>query len=288
MMWQPLLFLLAVLLSLGGCSERPAVIPPIAGTVWQPDNATLAPEGKWQQLGATELLVQWTAVDGMAFIPNGTLPTVSPLPPWQRIAGEPWASTVILGLAGRFDEKAARADMAGLLATSLVLAAQPTPLKVAGWYFPLEIDPSWAEAPMLGPMLDRLPRPLWISIYDRANVGPEVMATGLKQWLPPDVGLFFQDGVGVHAREAKVARHYADVLSKQFGKHRVRVIAEAFRPKPGGGFRSATIDELAPQLASYQGYPIYLFDGPHYLDDALVAQIAARQASAAAQVRANQ
>ena len=288
MMWQPLLFVLAVLLSLGGCSERAPVIPPIAGTVWQPDNATLAPEGKWQQIGATELLVQWAAVDGTAFIPNGTMPTVSPLPPWQRIATEPWARTVILGLAGRFDENAARADVAGLLETSLVLAAQPTPLKVAGWYFPVEIDPTWAEAPALGPLLARLPRPLWISIYDRANVGPEVMAAGLKPWLPHDVGLFFQDGVGVHAREAKVARHYADVLSKQFGKQRVRIIAEAFRPKEGGGFRSATIDELAPQLASYQGYSIYLFDGPHYLDDALVAQIAARQAGAAARVRANQ
>ncbi|MDB5867774.1 MAG: hypothetical protein JWP96_106 [Polaromonas sp.] len=272
---------MAALLSVAGCSEGPLVIPPIAGTVWQPDNATLAPQGNWQQTGATELLVQWTAVDGTAFVPTRALPTVSPLPPWQRIAGEPWAREVILGLAGRFDEKAARADAAGLIATSSILARQPTPLNVVGWYFPVEIDPTWAEAPTLEPLLATLPRPLWISVYDRANVGPDTLLQGLQKWLPPDVGIFFQDGVGVHAREARVARHYADVLSAHLGKDRVRIIAEAFRPKPGGGFRSATIEELAPQLARYEGYRIYLFEGPHYLSDALVAQIAARQAGGA-------
>ena len=278
MMRQCIFLAMAALLSMGGCSERPLVIPPIAGTVWQPDNATLEPHGNWQLIGATELLVQWTAVDGTAFIKPGALPTVSPLPSWRRIAGEPWARTVILGLAGRFDEKAARADAAGLIAKSAALARRPTPLNVVGWYFPVEIDPTWTEAPKLAPLLATLPRPLWISVYDRANVGPDALVEGLKKWLPPDVGIFFQDGVGVHAREAKVARHYADVLAAQFGKDRVRIIAEAFRPKPGGGFRSASIEELAPQLARYAGYRIYLFDGPHYLNDALVAQIAARQA----------
>ncbi|MBC7548122.1 MAG: hypothetical protein H7224_05695, partial [Polaromonas sp.] len=43
-------------------------------------------------------------------------------------------------------------------------------------------------------------------------------------------------------------------------------------------FRSATIQELGPQLALYSGYRIYLFDGPHYLNDALVDQVVAGQA----------
>lgn len=90
--------------------------------------------------------------------------------------------------------------------------------------------------------------------------------------------MFFQDGVGVHAREARVAREYAEVLAARLGRERVRIIAEAFRPGEGGGFRSATIDELAPQLAHCAGYRTYPFDGPHYVPDALVAQIAARQA----------
>lgn len=278
-MRRGIFFPLMAFLLLAGCAER-QLIPLVAGTVWQPDSVTLDPRGNWQQTGARELLVQWTAVDETAFVQTDAVPTASTLPAWERIAAEPWAREVILGLAGRFDEKAARADITGLIATSAALARVPTPLNVVGWYFPVEIDPTWAEAPALGPLLAALPRPLWVSVYDSANVGPEVLTRGLAKWLPPDVGVFFQDGVGVHARGARVARHYADVLSAQLGKDRVRIIAEAFRPKTGGGFRSATINELAPQLASYKGYRIYLFDGPHYLSDALVEQIAAGQQAA--------
>ena len=270
--------LLAMSVVLGGCAERVFVIPPMAGTVWQPDNATLDPRGNWHRLGATELLVQWVAVDGTAFVPTDAMPVANTLPPWSRIASEPWAGQVILGLAGRFDEKSARSDIVGLAQASAALAKLPTPLNVVGWYFPVEIDPTWAEAPSLAPLLAALPRPLWISVYDSANVGPEALAKGLMAWLPPDVGVFFQDGVGVHARDAVVAKHYADVLSARLGGGRVRVIAEAFRPKVGGGFRSATIQELAPQLAQYSAYRVYLFDGPHYLPDVLVDQIVASQA----------
>ena len=280
-MWRNTLCCLALTGALAGCADRQAVIPPIAGTVWQPDGTTLDPRGNWDRLGARELLVQWVAVDGTAFVQNEVMPAVPALPAWQRIAGEPWARNVILGLAGRFDEKAARADIAALAATSAALARLPTPLHVVGWYFPVEIDPTWAEASLLAPLLATLPRPLWISVYDSANVGPDALAQGLLKWLPPDVGVFFQDGVGVHAREAGIARRYADVLSANLGVARVRLIAEAFRPKPGGGFRSATIAELRPQLAAYSGYRIYLFEGPRYVQDALVTEIASAQAPVA-------
>ena len=269
--------LLAALLLTGGCAERVLVIPQMAGTVWQPDNATIDPRGNWHRMGASELLVQWVAVDGTAFVPTDAMPVATILPAWQRIASEPWAKQVILGLAGRYDETSARSDIAALARTSAELATLPTPLNVVGWYFPVEIDPTWAEAAQLADLLAPLPRPLWISVYDSANVGPEALVQGLMKWLPPDVGIFFQDGVGVHARNAVVARHYADVLSMRLGKHRVRIIAEAFRPKAGGGFRSATIQELGPQLAEYGAYRIYLFDGLHYLPDKLVDQVVARQ-----------
>lgn len=268
----------ALTLALSSCAGGLQVIPPLAGTVWQIDSNTLDPRGNWDRMGAIELLVQWTAVDGIAYVANSEIPATPRLPAWQRISEEPWARSVILGLAGRFDEKSARADIANLVANSVQLAKLPTPLNVVGWYFPVEIDPTWAEAPSLGPLLNTLPRPLWISVYDSANVGPETLAQGLKKWLPPDVGIFFQDGVGVHAREAKIARRYADVLSLQLGKDRVRIIAEAFRPQVGGGFRGATISELRPQLANYAGYRIYLFEGPRYVPDALVSQITAGQA----------
>ena len=270
--------LVALTLALNSCAGSREVIPPLAGTVWQIDNNTLDPRGNWDRMGAIELLVQWTAVDGVAFVADSEIPTAPRLPAWQRISEEPWARSVILGLAGRFDEKSARADLANLVASSAQLANLPTPLNIVGWYFPVEIDPTWAEAQSLGPLLNTLPRPLWISVYDSANVGPEVLAQGLKKWLPPDVGIFFQDGVGVHAREARIARRYADVLSLQLGKDRVRIIAEAFRPQVGGGFRSATIKELRPQLANYAGYRIYMFEGPRYVSDALVTQITAGQA----------
>jgi hypothetical protein len=269
---------LSGLLMLFGCAGPAPIIPPLAGTVWQIDSRTLDPKGNWQHMGATELLVQWTAVDGLAYVDDAEMPHAVKLPPWQRIAGEPWAQDVVLGLAGRYDERAARADITGLAVASARLALLPTPLHVVGYYFPVEIDPSWTEASSLGPLLATLPRPLWISVYDRANVGPERLLQHLLPWLPPDVGVFFQDGVGTYARDPSVARHYADVLAVGLGQDRVRIIAEAFRPDLGGRMRSATIRELRSQLATYGGYRVYLFEGPHYLPDSLVAQIAASQA----------
>jgi hypothetical protein len=252
---------------LAGCASQQ--VPAIEGTVWQVYNENAAPKGDWERLGARRLLIQWTAVDGIAFREGTSMPSGN-IPDWKRIAGEPWAQEVILGLAGRFDETGARADIANLAEASATLAKLPTPLNVVGYYFPVEIDPTWTEAPQLTALLNKLPRPLWISVYDSANVGPQELADGLLKWLPPDVGVFFQDGVGVHARDAWVARHYVTVLERALGKGRVRVIAEAFRPKPGGGFRPATIAELRPQLAAYNGLPIYLFEGPLYVTPGLV------------------
>ena len=254
---------------LAGCAVQ---VPPIEGMVWQVYNENAAPKGDWQRLGASRLLIQWTAVDGIAFREGTAMPSGN-IPDWNRIAGEPWAREVILGLAGRFDEKGARADIAQLADSSAALARLPTPLNVVGYYFPVEIDPTWSEAPQLTALLAKLPRPLWISVYDSANVGPQELADGLLKWLPSDVGVFFQDGVGVHARDSWVARHYVTVLERTLGKGRVRVIAEAFRPKPGGGFRPATIAELKPQLASYAGLPIYLFEGPLYVPPSLVDEL---------------
>ncbi|CAM3039144.1 hypothetical protein BZK31_28590 [Pseudomonas floridensis] len=244
--------------------------PQVAGIVWQPDNATVDISGHWDRLGARELLVQWTVVDNLAFIPGTTLPTVPVLPDWARIAKEPWAQDVILGLAGHFSENLSRDNIEQLATLSAQLARVKTPLNITGWYFPAEVDPSWTRARELPALLAKLPRPLWISVYDGANIGPAATADWLKTWLPDDIGVFFQDGVGVYARTAPVARTYADALRARLGKDRVRIIVEAFRPQVGGGFRSATLAELKPQLAAYDGYPLYLFDGPHYVTPALV------------------
>lgn len=247
--------------------------PNIVGIVWQPDNQTVGINGTWEKLGVHELLVQWTVVDDQAFVPGTGLTSVPVLPDWARIAKAPWAQGVILGLAGYFSENRSRDNIEQLAAVSARIAGLPTPLHVSGWYFPAEVDPSWARAAELPALLAKLPRPLWISVYDGANIGPAATADWLKQWLPNDIGVFFQDGVGVYARTAPVARNYADALRDRLGKDRVRIIVEAFRPKYGGGFRSATVAELKPQLAAYDGYPLYLFDGPHYMTPALVDQL---------------
>lgn len=247
--------------------------PLVDGIVWQPDNATVGIAGRWHELGAHELLVQWIVVDGQSFVADAGLPTVPVLPDWSRIAREPWARQVILGLAGRFGEREARADIAELAKLSQRLAYLPTPLNITGWYFPVEVDPTWQEAPRLAELLAPLPRPLWISVYDSANVGGATLADWLAGWLPADIGVFFQDGVGVHARTPAVARDYADALAASLGRERLKVIVEAFRPAEGGGFRAAIAAEIAPQLTALAGYPVYLFDGPHYVDDGLVEAI---------------
>lgn len=253
-----------------GQSTRPNIV----GIVWQPDNATVGIQGDWQKLGVRELLVQWTAVDGQAFVPGSGLPEVPVLPDWARIAKAPWAQDVIVGLAGFFSENRSRDNIEELATLSERLAKVKTPLNVTGWYFPAEVDPSWSRAKELPALLARLPRPLWISVYDGANIGPDATADWLKTWLPDDIGVFFQDGVGVYARTAPVARTYADALRKQLGKQRVKIIVEAFRPQVGGGFRPATVDELKPQIAAYRGYPLYLFDGPHYVTPDVVKGLA--------------
>jgi hypothetical protein len=274
-MRRAILGLMAAAATLGGCANM--AVPPIEGVVWQIDNEHTEPQGDWQRLGVRRLLVQWTVVDNLAFTPGTDVPPAPKMPDWQRIAREPWAQEVIVGLAGRFDEHGARGDLDNLVAQSAKVARSPPPVKVAGYYFPIEIDPTWMEAFRLKTLLTQLPRPLWISVYDSANVGPEELAQSLVEWLPPDVGVFFQDGVGVYARTPFVARHYINVLVRRLGRERVRVIAEAFRPQVGGGFRPATLDELRPQLAEYEGLPIYLFEGPRYVPSTLVQGLSAAQ-----------
>ena len=259
---------------LPGCASQTIQPQRMAeGVVWQLDEQTLDLQGNWEKLGVNTLLVQWTAVNGVSYLKGGPWPTAARLPDWESIARQPWARNVILGLAGHSDEALARADFSHLVDVSARMARLPTPLNVVGWYFPVEVDSSWQAVRQLAPLLNRLPRPLWISLYDSANVGSDTLVRWLDGWLAPDIGIFFQDGVGVHARDAPTARQHADALIRSLGKARVRIIAEAFRPALKGGFRPATASELKEQLKHYAGLPAYLFDGPHYLSQALVNEM---------------
>jgi hypothetical protein len=246
----------------------------VDGIVWQPDAATTRPTGAWDRLGAHRLIVQWQVVDGQAFVGGTGYPVVEPATDWTRIAREPWAGTVIMGLAGRFSEPEARRDVAQLVESSRRLAEVKSPLNVVGWYFPVEADPTWNDAARMGALLAELPRPLWVSAYDKGNIGPVAFASWLQSWVPADVGVLFQDGVGEHVRGAPVARRYADEMATRLGANRTAVIAEAFRPRVGGGFRPATADELRRQTKAYRGLTVYLFDGPHYVSEQVVDDLA--------------
>ena len=270
---KALAFLSLVLLPHVSAAQTPS---PITGVIWQLYESAPDARGTWHRLGAREFLIQWTAVDGIAYVPGTRLRSSARMPDWARIAKEPWAERVIVGLAGRTDEKEARRSLDAMLAESLEISKLEFPFRVSGWYFPPEIDPSWKEAPqVLPPLLARLPRPLWMSAYDGESIGAREFADWLASWLPSDVGLLFQDGVGVHVRSAAVAREYADALVARLGKERVAIIAEAFRAHQGK-FRPASAVELKPQLAHYQGYRIYLFDGPHYVPETVINELTGR------------
>lgn len=275
------LLALLLLACLTACQSAPRTPAQIDGIAWQPHNGAPDPKGHWEHLGANQLFVQWSVVDGVAFVP-GTLFELAPrLPNWRRIGEEPWAQGVILGLAGRFDAHAARRDVAQLVQQSAKVAAaltrQPLPVNVRGWYFPVEWDPTWTPPAELALWLQALPRPLWISVFDNSNLGAAAFADRLQSWLPADVGVLFQDGVGVHAREAVVARSYATELQRRLGPQRFKLLAEVFRPQVGGGFRPATVDEIHTQLSEYEGFSVLAFDGPHYLSDEIIFKLAVKQ-----------
>ncbi len=255
---------------LTGCASAPASATLAQGIIWQVDADHVRPAGDWDKLGVSNLLVQWTAVDNTAYVSDAGLPTAKRLPDWEALSRAPWANRVIVGLAGNFDEKHAREHVPQLGEQSLQLAASHPPVRIDGWFFPVEVDPTWKDAPTIVRWLNALPRPLWISVYDNTNIGGKALAEWLDSWLPHDVGIFWQDGCGVYARNAAAAREYADALSSRLGKGRVRIVAEAFRPRQGGGFRPTTAQELLPQLNAYGGYSVYLFDGPHYVSSDLV------------------
>ncbi|MFT8779642.1 hypothetical protein [Acetobacter orientalis] len=243
----------------------------VSGIIWQPNNATTNIDGNWQKLGVDQLLIQWSIVDGINYLS----PDTPQRPDWWRIGQQPWAKKIILGLDGEFDERKARTNVLILAQKSAQIIEQKLPLNIIGYYFPVEVDPTWAEAASIMPQaLAQLPRPLWISVYDSANVGAKILADWLASWLPPDVGVFFQDGVGVEARTPLVARQYMDELAKTLGHDRVKVIVEAFRPGNAHQFRPATKQELLPQITIMQGYDIFLFDGPNYLSNQLVTDLA--------------
>lgn len=242
----------------------------IDGIVWQIHDGSLDPYGEWQKLGAHSLLLQWIVLNGVAFVPGLGIETIADPPNWARIAKEPWAQSIIVGLASLSNEPEARRNVAALVDLSARVAAKPLPFEAAGYYFPVEADPTWADAPKMGALLSALPRPLWVSAYDNSNIGAGPFADWVDSWLPKDVGLFFQDGVGLYMRTPQSARQYGEALTAKLGAGRFSMILEAFRPAGGDKLRPATLAEIRPQIDAYRGFDTFVFEAPHYLDRKLV------------------
>ncbi|MDQ0507204.1 alpha-amylase family protein [Xanthobacter agilis] len=245
----------------------------VDGIVWQIHAGSLDPYGEWERLGAQALLLQWIVLNGIAFVPGLGIETIADPPNWARISKEPWARSIIVGLASLSSEPDARRNVAALVDLSARIARKPLPFRPSGYYFPVEADPTWADAPKMGALLSALPRPLWVSAYDNSNIGAAPFADWVDSWLPKDVGLFFQDGVGLYMRTPESARHYGDVLIAKLGRERFRMILEAFRPAGNDQLRPATAAEIRPQIAAYRGLDTFVFEAPHYLDRKLVNEL---------------
>lgn len=253
----------------------PEVQPPqIEGIFWQPDLATTPPSGNWDLLGVSTFVPQWSVVQSKAWFDQDM-----GFEKWDktlsltRLNQKPWSQNIILGLAGEYDERTARSNVFKLAENSRKIIENTSSIPLKGYYFPVEADPSWLGVGVLAHALDTLPKPVWVSIYS-AEQSPEHLDVWLKSWLPAHTHVFFQDGVGVGTRSPAQARAILNNLQAEFGKDKVVIVLEAFRPVKGGQFRPAYPWEIIAQLKAYEGQKIYIFDGPHYMNRITVYAVA--------------
>ncbi|MEB6480529.1 alpha-amylase family protein [Acinetobacter vivianii] len=268
---------LSALFSLGGCMhffQADAQPPQIEGIFWQPDLATTPPSGNWNLLGVSTFVPQWSTVQSKAWFDHDM-----GFEKWDKTLNlkqlnqQPWSQHIILGLAGEYDEKLARSNVLQLAENSKQIIEKTKSIPLKGYYFPVEADPTWLGVGVLAQALATLPQPVWVSIYS-AEQSPEHLDSWLKSWLPHNANVFFQDGVGVGTRSPQQAKTILEDLQKEFGKDKVVIVLEAFRPVKAGQFRSAYPWEVIEQLKAYEGQKVYIFDGPHYMNRITVYAVA--------------
>jgi hypothetical protein len=253
--------------------SSPAPQPLIEGIFWQPDRMTHQPSGNWELLGVDTFVVQSLVTDQTAWFPAQNFKQWDTAPDWNAIHTSPWAKHIIAGLSGYYSEKTGRENIQRVGQESLSVTTEKVPFPASAYYFPIEADPSWQQVSTLREVLNTLPRPLWISVY-AGDRKPKDLAIWIATWLPEDVNVFFQDGVGVGTRTPAEAKEIMDDLTLQFGAKRVALIMETFRPNSThDSFRSAFAWEIINQLEVYRGQRIYAFDGPHYLGPLTVLYI---------------
>lgn len=261
----------------------------VEGVCWQLDNPTVSLPivGNWDLLGAGTLWTQWSIVRQ-----GGARYDYSPWlaqPPafWASVLGPvprrpAWAKDMIVGLVGDIADPASPSDLAYLAEASRTFArefaVQCKDYAPKGYYFPVEINPSWMACDLkkMNAALIELrtvAAPLWVSAFSGdPGLPPDEFADWLDLWLPPNVGLIFHDGVWAHRRSVDGARLYADSLKAKLGPTNDRLIidVECNRWPPD----VATPQALAEQIRIYEGqFRLYLFDGPHYLPPDKVVEL---------------
>lgn len=229
------------------------------GVFWQPNREYLQPEGIWNQIGVHTLVIQWMVTDGRTWFPSRKLPQWKPQPNWTRISDAPWAEKTIVGLAGDFQLPRARMDALQLASLSSNIVTDIPIKNPLAWYAPVEISPGWRDIPSIRAYLAGLPRPLWVTIYGGNEMTPDELVSWVRSWLPPGVGVLYQDGVGVGRETPNQALRRTQALANAFGKSRVGVILEAFKETPQGHFIPASVWRVAKQLRTYRGFEIYIF-----------------------------
>lgn len=237
-------------------------IPPVKladGIFWQPNRECLHPDGIWNQIGIHTLVIQWMITDGRAWFPSSKLPQWKPQIDWGKITDAPWAKNTIVGLAGDFQVPRARREAQHLADLSSDIVTR-IPIKgPLAWYAPVEISPGWRNVQAIKNYLSSLPRPLWVTIYGGYEMTPSELVSWVRSWLPPGVGVLYQDGVGVGKETPTQAARKARALASAFGRSHVGIILEAFQEHPHGQFVSASIWRVAKQLRTYKGLHIYIF-----------------------------
>lgn len=262
------------MVSIIGAASRTQPPAQVAGIFWQPDAQT-SPSGHWNLLGVSIFVPQFGIADGKSWLPRSDRSAKwDSQPDWDKVQRQPWAKHMIMGLSGEYNELNARAHVqehgqASLqLIHSLALKRPPQ-----AYYFPIEADPTWLRVNELGKVLKTLPAPLWVSIYSGETI-PEHYDNWLGSWLPDNTNVFFQDGVGTGVRSPAQALKIAEQLQQRFGKKRIVLVLEAFRPAKNGGFRAAYPWEIIQQLKAYENQTVFIFDGPHYLSRPTVYAVA--------------
>ena len=207
--------------------------------------------------------------------PNPWLPLHGSQLDLADIATRPWARRMIIGTPGLSDETQARARIHELADLAQKFGTLSYPSNAAGFYFPVEIDPTYTAAPAdFGAIWSKLPRPCTC----RSTTAPASTTR------PPRNGWTHSSPGRDHPVPGRRGRTRRDAAAG----------AGPLRPDPRATpedrddrrglpsesharrrlLHSATAAEYQAQLQAYAHLdPVHVFDGPNYLDAALIQRI---------------